>query len=200
MLGRCPAGEPLPPGLADDVSEMTSAILAEADAALRAAVAAVPGARRRAVAGFLADRVTRLAATADEAVSAAKDGDAAAVRRCLRRFEVLTSAVWTAHNSPCPMRPSRCSRHADLGGPRAGLSHARQALASTERRMPVYDPAAPGGSIIGNVAARGRRRPGRASDAGLPCSQSQAACRAPRTGRGRLRPATGLRPPHLGGC
>ena len=66
MLGRCPAGEPLPPGLADDVSEMTSAILAEADAALRAALAAVPGARRRAVAGFLADRVTRLAATADE--------------------------------------------------------------------------------------------------------------------------------------
>ena len=114
MLGRCPAGEPLPPGLADDVSEMTSAILAEADAALRAAVAAVPGARRRAVAGFLADRVTRLAATADEAVSAAKDGDAAAARRCLRRFEVLTSAVWTAQfampDEAKPLQPTRRPR------------------------------------------------------------------------------------------
>jgi hypothetical protein len=95
VLGRHQPGEPLPPGLADEVGEITSAILTEADAALRAAVAAVPGTRRPAVTGFLADRVARLAAAANDAVSAAKDGDAGALRRRLHRFEVLTSAVWT---------------------------------------------------------------------------------------------------------
>jgi hypothetical protein len=146
MLGRHQPGEPLPPGLADEVSEATSAILAEADAALRATVAAVPGARRRAVAGFLADRVARLAATADEAVSAAKDGDAAAVRRCLRRFEVLTSAVWTVQlampDKTRPLRPARGPQR-----PQSLLPHPRQqagALALDEAPAPLYDPAAPG--------------------------------------------------------
>jgi hypothetical protein len=94
MLGRYEPGEPLPPALADEVDEITSAILTEAGAALEAAVAAVPGTRRTAVAAFLGGGVDRLAAAADEAVSAAKDGDAAALRRCLHRFEVLTSAMW----------------------------------------------------------------------------------------------------------
>jgi hypothetical protein len=97
LLGTHQPGEPLPPSLPGDVSEITSAILTEAGAALRAAVAAVPGARRAAVAGFLADRIARLAAAAEEAVSAAKEGDAAALRRRLHRFEVLTSAAWTVH-------------------------------------------------------------------------------------------------------
>src|SRR5689334_22978650 len=58
VLATFQAGEPVPPGLADDVGAVTSAILAEADAALRATVAAVPGIRRTAVAEFLGNRVT----------------------------------------------------------------------------------------------------------------------------------------------
>jgi hypothetical protein len=95
VLGSYQAGEQVSPGLAADVSAVTSAILAEADAALRATVAAVPDTRRMAVAEFLAGRIAKLAAAAEQAVCAAKDGDAAALRRCLRRFESLTSAVWT---------------------------------------------------------------------------------------------------------
>ena len=95
VLGSYQAGEPVPPELAADVSAVTSAILAEAGAAVRATVAAVRGTRRTAVAEFLAGRVAKLAVAAEQAVCAAKDGDAAALRRCLRRFESLTSAVWT---------------------------------------------------------------------------------------------------------
>ncbi|HET7246087.1 MAG TPA: hypothetical protein VFJ07_14745 [Streptosporangiaceae bacterium] len=97
VLGSLQAGEPVPPGLADDVSAVTSAILAEAGTALRATVAAVPGTRRTAVAEFLAGRIAKLAAAAEQAVCAARDGDASSLRRCLRRFESLTSAVWTVH-------------------------------------------------------------------------------------------------------
>lgn len=95
VLGRYQAGEPVPPGLADEISAVTDAILAEAGAALRATVATVAGTRRTAVAEFLANRIAKLAAAADEAVRAAKDGEAAALRRCLQRFERLTSALWT---------------------------------------------------------------------------------------------------------
>jgi hypothetical protein len=95
VLGSYQAGEPVPPGLADEVGAVTGAILAEAGAALRATVASVSGTRRTAVAEFLANRIARLAAAADEAVRAAKDGDAAALHRRLYRFEMLTSAVWT---------------------------------------------------------------------------------------------------------
>jgi hypothetical protein len=95
MHGRYRPGEALPPGLADEVSEGTSAILAEAGAGARVTVAAVPGTRRAAVAGLLADRLSRLAVAAGEAVSAAEEADPGALRRCLRRFEMLTSAAWT---------------------------------------------------------------------------------------------------------
>jgi hypothetical protein len=143
MLGRHQAGEPLPPSLADEVSEATSATLAEADGALRATVAAVPGARRRAVAGFLADRVAQLAATADEAVSAAKDGDAVTVRRCLRRLEVLTSAAWTVQlampdkakllrSARAPQRPQSLYR----------IPGSRQAPGLDGAPVPLYDPTA----------------------------------------------------------
>jgi len=108
MLGIYQAGEPVPPGLADDVGAVTSTILAEAGAALWATVAAVPGTRRTAVAEFLANRLAKLAAAADEAVSAAKDGEAAALRRCLHKFERLTSALWTVQLAmPDGARPPR---------------------------------------------------------------------------------------------
>ena len=108
VLGRYQAGEPVPPGLAEELSTVTNAILAETGAAVEATVAAVPDARRASVAGFLADRVARLAAAADEAVSAARAGDAAVLHRCLRRFEVLAFALWTVQlampDKDCPTR------------------------------------------------------------------------------------------------
>jgi hypothetical protein len=114
VLGGYQAGEPVPPDLAAEVSAVTSAILAEAGAAFRATVAAVPGTRRAAVTEFLAGRVAKLAVAAEQAVCAAKDADAAALRRCLRRFESLTSAVWTVHlampDSARPPRPAGIPR------------------------------------------------------------------------------------------
>ena len=122
VLGRHQAGEPAPAGLADDVGAETSAILAEAGAALRATVAAVPGTRRTAVAELLAGRLARLAAAADEAVSAAKDGEAAALRRCLHKFERLTSALWTVQLAmPDAARPPRPAR--GLQRPHGRLPH-----------------------------------------------------------------------------
>jgi hypothetical protein len=124
VLGSYQAGEPVPPGLAEEVSTVTSAILAEAGAALRATVAAVPGARRTAVAEFLTGRIAKLAAAAEQAVCVAKDGDAPALHRCLRRFELLTSAVWTVQLAmpdsarlPRPAgRPLRSSARRTVGG------------------------------------------------------------------------------------
>jgi len=112
VLGRYQAGEPVPPGLAEEISTVTNAILAETGAAVEATVAAVPDTRRTSVAGFLADRVARLAAAGDEAVGAARAGDAAVLRRCLHRFEVLALAVWTVQLAmPDKTRPPQANRH-----------------------------------------------------------------------------------------
>lgn len=108
MLAWHEPGEPFRPSLADEISQATSLVLAEAQAAWLAIAAAVAGSRRgAAVAGFLAPRLARLETTAAEAVGAAKDSDAAALRRHLSRFEALTSAMWTvqlavAANAPSP--------------------------------------------------------------------------------------------------
>jgi hypothetical protein len=102
----------VPPGLAAEISTVTSAIVAETGAAVEATVAAVPDTRRTSVAGFLADRVARLAAAGDEAVGAARAGDAAVLRRCLHRFEVLALAVWTVQLAmPDKTRPPQANRH-----------------------------------------------------------------------------------------
>lgn len=117
LLGILRPDEPAPPCLADEVNAVTSAILAEAGAALRATLAAVPGTRRTAVAEFLANRMAKLAAAADETVRAAKDADAAAMHRCLRRFEMLTSAVWTVQLA----MPGEARQPRPAGGPRNRL-------------------------------------------------------------------------------
>ena len=95
MMARYDALEPLPPGLPDDVVEATSAVLAEALAAGRVMVAALVSGERRAVTAFLDARLGRLAAAAGEMAAAAAAGDIPALRRHLRKFEVLTSALWT---------------------------------------------------------------------------------------------------------
>lgn len=95
MMARYEAHEPLPPDLPDGVIEATGAVLAEAQAAGRVLVAALASGQRRAVTALLDARLGRLAAAADEMTAAAKDEDVAALRRHLRKFEVLTSALWT---------------------------------------------------------------------------------------------------------
>jgi hypothetical protein len=95
MMARYEPNEPLPPGLADDVVGSTSAVLVEAQAAGRVMVAALATSQRRAVTAFLDARLGRLAAAAGEVAAAVRDGDAAALRRHVRKFEVLTSALWT---------------------------------------------------------------------------------------------------------
>ena len=95
MMARYEANEPLPADLPGEVVEPTSAVLAGAQAAGRAMVAALPSSQRRAVTAFLDARLRRLAAAPGEGAAAARDGDVATVRRHLRKFEVLTSALWT---------------------------------------------------------------------------------------------------------
>lgn len=88
------AGAALSGQVTDGVREATNAVLAEAEAAGRAVVAAMAGGRRRSEAEtFLGVRLTRLARAADEAVGAARGGDAPGLRRRLDRFNALTAAV-----------------------------------------------------------------------------------------------------------
>lgn len=97
MLTRGGGGPTL---TAAEVSHATGAIVAEARAASRVALAngdsGHPGART-----FLAVRLNRLARAAEEAIAAAREGDASGLRRHLYRFEALTSAIWTAQHAVC---------------------------------------------------------------------------------------------------
>lgn len=95
MLAHTEAGVALPRRVILEVVRATHAIIAEAEAAGAAA-----GGRREAEAGtFLRVRLNRLAAAADEAIAAARGGDAAVLRRHLHRFDTLTSAVWAVQHA-----------------------------------------------------------------------------------------------------
>jgi hypothetical protein len=99
MLARIEADAPLPWLAADEVARATQAILAEARAA--GCEAADRGTRLVAAGGpgtFLSVRLSRLAAAADDAITAAWTGDFAQLRRRLARFDTLTSAIWTVQD------------------------------------------------------------------------------------------------------
>ena len=118
LLASDGAGAPLPPGIAGEAVHPARAIVAETGTAGQAAVAAVAESGRGSAALFLAARQARLAAAADDVVAAAEDGSAAALSRALRRFEALTTALWTvqlAICSPAHRRPGP----AHLAGPAA---------------------------------------------------------------------------------
>ena len=74
------------------VAQATDAILAEAETAGREARAAKGDGPGPGI--FLSVRLSRLAAAAGDAVAAAGAGDFTQLRRHLRRFETLTSAIW----------------------------------------------------------------------------------------------------------
>jgi len=44
-------------------------------------------------------RLDRLAAAADDAITAARQGDSGGMRLYLRRFDALTSDIWTVHDA-----------------------------------------------------------------------------------------------------
>jgi hypothetical protein len=100
MLAQGEAGTPLPRWVEVEVAQATAAVLAEAGAAGRAALSAI-GARTGHPRDetFLRVRLERLAVAADAAVAAARAGDSVEMRVHLRRFESLTSAIWTVQDA-----------------------------------------------------------------------------------------------------
>jgi len=108
-------GAPLPPGAAREVGHAAKAIVAETGAAGQVAVAAIAESGRSSAALFLAARQARLAAAAADIVAAAEEGSAAALSRPLRRFEALTTALWTVQSAiSAPVH--RCPRPTPLAG------------------------------------------------------------------------------------
>jgi hypothetical protein len=93
MLAQGEAGAPLPRWVVVEVAQATSMVLAEAGAAARAS-----GDQLR-DGTFLRVRLDRLAATADDAIAAARAGDVGEMRGHLRRFDALTSAIWTVQDA-----------------------------------------------------------------------------------------------------
>jgi hypothetical protein len=105
MLARVEVG--LAPTAAE-VSRATGAIIAEVGAASRAVLAGGYSRRHPGAGPFLQVRLNRLTAAADEAIAATRDGDSASLRRVLNKFEALTSAMWTVHETvhePALARP-----------------------------------------------------------------------------------------------
>jgi hypothetical protein len=100
MLVQGEAGTPLPRWVVVEVAQATGTVLAEAEAVGRAALTAVGGSRGyRGDEAFLRVRLDRLAAAADDAIAAARAGDFGVLRGHLRRFDALTSAIWTVHDA-----------------------------------------------------------------------------------------------------
>ena len=90
-----------------EVIQATEMVLAEAEAAggdVRAAAGDVQAAAGVSGSGpgapaFLRVRLNRLAGAANDAIAAAGAGDSGQLRGQLRRFDVLTAAIWTVHQA-----------------------------------------------------------------------------------------------------
>jgi hypothetical protein len=107
MLARGEAGTPPPRWVVVEIARATSAILAEAEAAGRAVLAAAGGDQNRGGETFLGVRLDRLAAAANDAITAARAGNSAELRQHLRRFDVLTSAIWMVRDAVYDPRRAR---------------------------------------------------------------------------------------------
>lgn len=100
MLAQGEAGTPLPRWVVVEIAQATSAVLAEAEAAGRAALTAVGVNNDQPGHGtFLRVRLDRLAAAANDAIAAARAGDNGAMRRHLHRFDRLTAAIWMVQDA-----------------------------------------------------------------------------------------------------
>ena len=108
MLAQGDAGTPLPRWVVVEVAKATSTVLAEAEAAGQAMLTAAGVLSDHPEAGtFLRVRLDRLAAAADDAITAARQGDSCAMRRYLRRFDALTSAIWTVQDAVYGVAPGQ---------------------------------------------------------------------------------------------
>jgi hypothetical protein len=105
MVAQGEAGTTARPQIVAEVRDATNAILAEAEAGIRTALAAADRRRKPATETFLWARLARLADAADQAVNAAHGGHAPALRGRLRRFDELTSAIWTVQDAVCGQVP-----------------------------------------------------------------------------------------------
>jgi hypothetical protein len=102
MLAQGEAGTPLPRWVVVEVAQATGTVLAEAEGAGRAALAAIGvNSDRPEDETFLRVRLDRLAAAADRAIAAARAGDSGEMRGHLHRFDALTSAMWTVQDAVC---------------------------------------------------------------------------------------------------
>ena len=100
MLAQGEAGVPLPRWVVVEVAQATGTVLAEAEDAGRAVLTAVGIAGDHPRDGtFIGVRLDRLAVAANDAIAAARAGDYGEMRRQLRRFDVLTSAIWTVQDA-----------------------------------------------------------------------------------------------------
>jgi hypothetical protein len=108
MVVRNEAGMAAPLEIVTEIAAATGAILAEAAASDCAARAAAGVRRGSPVAGvFLRVRLSRLAAAAEDAAAAARAEDFGRMRHHLRRFEALTSAMWTVQDAVYGPHPAR---------------------------------------------------------------------------------------------
>jgi hypothetical protein len=96
MLTGDDAEAPSPWLVMAQVAQATDAILAEAEASGREVRAVRGGGPGPGI--ILSVRLSRLAAAAGDAVAAAGAGDFTQLRRHLRRFEALTSAIWAVQD------------------------------------------------------------------------------------------------------
>jgi hypothetical protein len=102
MLAQGEAGTPLPRWVVVEVAQATGTVLAEAEGAGRAALAAIGvSGDRPEDETFLRVRLDRLAVAADRAIAAARAGDSGEMRGHLHRFDALTSAMWTVQDAVC---------------------------------------------------------------------------------------------------
>ncbi len=109
FAGRA-ADAPLPSDAVEQVTRATGAVLAEAEAAGRAALAAMTGnGHHPASLSLLTARQARLEHAAADAIASAREaahgGNIAALRQRLQRFEALTAAMWTVQRE-CAVPPS----------------------------------------------------------------------------------------------
>jgi hypothetical protein len=111
LLTYSDAPATLPRQVSGEVREATNAVIAEAEAAGRAALGGAADSRAGPDDGtFLWVRLARLAEAADEAVRAAHDTDLTGLSRCLNRFEALTTAMWTVQHAVYGGQPAHWRR------------------------------------------------------------------------------------------
>ncbi len=109
MLAHGEAGVPLPRWVVVQVARSTGTVLAEAEAAAQAVQGAASRGHNPRDETFLQVRLKRLAASADDAIAAARTGNSAEMRQHLNRFDALASAIWAVQRAvydPAPPAPA----------------------------------------------------------------------------------------------